>query len=100
MASETNEFPGESVVADQFPKKKGTSKQVYSQSVQSGIELYQLIYKHNKSFELHANREVIRFENGNVVFPEKYVEGFPAEIIKSEEFKLQSDNFVVKKIGE
>lgn len=98
---ENNKFPPVELADDSsVPAKVGKKKVTFAQSETQPSELYRVVYKHNKSFELHANREVIRFENGKVVFPQKYLEGFPKELIESEEFKLQSDNFVVIKIGE
>lgn len=99
--AENTAYP-EVEVTEETPtaQKKKAKKDVFEQSSVPANELYQLVYKHNKSFELHVNREVIRFENGHVVFPQKYIEGFPKEVIESEEFKLHSDNFVVKTKGE
>ena len=99
MADE-NKFPPVELTDETEYPAKGNKKKVTFANSEPQAELFRLIYKHNKSFELHVNREVIRFEEGKVVFPQKYLEGFSKDIIESEDFKLQSDNFVVKKIGE
>lgn len=59
--------------------------------------LYDVTYRSNKSFELHVNREVLRFEAGivNPVSPIEYKKGVPESIINSPEFKVQSQFFNV-----
>lgn len=96
--SEESKFPPVEMIDDSaYPAKINKKKVTLAQSEQQE-EKYNLIYKYNKSFELHFNREVIRFENGQVVFPDKYLKGFSKEFIDSQEFKNHSDSFVVKKI--
>jgi hypothetical protein len=63
-------------------------------------QLYRLVFKQNRAFELHIGNEVLRFENGALIFPLKYTAGIPESIINSDDFLVMKNYFVVKKIGE
>lgn len=67
--------------------KKGDKKFEQSREVD-----YRLVFKHNRSYELHVWQSVFRFEPmGSLVVPEW--------VINHPDFKQQADKFIVKEVS-
>ena len=61
--------------------------------------LYNVIFRDNRSFEMTVGNEFFRFEPHitNPVLPEKYKNGVPESIISHPDFKIKKDYFNVFK---
>jgi len=55
-------------------------------------------FRHNRSFELRAFNETIRWEprGRNPVSPDRFKDGLPQELIESKYFKSHSEYFTVR----
>lgn len=74
--------------------------ETYKQSEIKSENLYRVIFKQNRQFELFINNEkIIWTSNGiNPAFPDKYKNGLPESIINNPDFKTNQKYFTVVKI--
>ena len=90
------------VTADEvklYPAKTGKkAKDVYPADA-SAPDLYEAIFKQNRSFEMHYKGECFRWEGPTLVSPARFVDGLPKEIIDSQEMQNLSQYFVIKTKG-
>lgn len=76
--------------------KQSEKKEIYKQSEKK----FNVMFKSNRRFELHVNREVLIFEGRklNPIYPEKYREGIPENIINKPNFQTHKKYFNVMEV--
>lgn len=66
---------------------------------QNTRDLYNVVFKQNRKFEIKIGREFLIFEGGKVnpVYPDKYKDGLPKAMIDNKDFQSQVKYFTVTK---
>jgi len=86
-----------------FPSKEkkyeNTPEANFKNSEVKESNKFNVIYKQNGSMELTVGRELLHFEahKTNPVFPAKYKDGLPKEIIEHPDFQTAKNYFIVTK---
>ena len=80
--------------------KNTKTDNIYKQSEIKTEDLYRVVFKQNRSFELFVNNEKLIWNSHgiNPIYPEKYINGLPESIINDKDFKVAQKYFSVSKI--